>query len=184
MLIKQDTKWLGDPCRSDTKAYRFNRVVEDFLRFTRITRFARWLDETLSVRRHGQFTCSRRNESWLSSEKTNGDYWQKRGKDLCCSYCGSMKPDQFLAHCQQVVEDPDMEIRVGSTDKKYKYYVERPKIRNASYGAIKFYMHHAPMHATLENNYDHSFIDKLNAAVGASNAKFQKLLNHRDTRFQ
>jgi hypothetical protein len=59
-----------------------------------------------------------------------------------CSYCGSIHPDDLIAICRKV--PTDKRYAIEGTTKSYKVYVRQPGVQNASQGAIKFYMHHAP----------------------------------------
>lgn len=73
----------------------------------------------LAASGHG-FTCPRRRETGMDSEDSplvgagrNKDYWEE---DATCSWCGSMRPEDFIA----AVRDG---ARVGATDKNYKLYL-------------------------------------------------------------
>lgn len=173
MLIKKTTRWFGDPCDGRDRAYKINRFVENLLWKTRIGRIWQRFQKFLSQRKHGEFLCRRRKESFRQWPGT--DYWRKQGNDLCCSYCGSWHPEQFLAFCREVVSSPDINVRIEMSDKRYKIYATRPGIRNADYGAIKFYMHHAPLTEDGRLN-DDDFVDTVNAAIDASHKKFAALM--------
>jgi hypothetical protein len=89
-------------------------------------------------------TCPRRREIGLDDPDSpfvgagrDLDTWNVYGRDRCCSYCGSWHPDEFLAHARAGGE-------VELSDKGYKIYVQRPGIKNAGEGAIKFYTQHIP----------------------------------------
>jgi hypothetical protein len=56
--------------------------------------------------------CPRRDE--IGQREVGVDSWRD---DQTCSYCGSFKPEDFMAH----LESGD--IQLGSTDKNYKVYV-------------------------------------------------------------
>jgi hypothetical protein len=116
-------------------------------------------------------TCARRAEHWLAAGEKNSDTWRQVGNDHCCSYCGSMHPDEFAAFLKSVVSDPDPNVKVIDTDKQYKYYVRRPHISNAMQGAIKFYMQHAPIDPDHQDRYQREFVDLLRAALIASAGK-------------
>jgi hypothetical protein len=92
-----------------------------------------------------KFTCPRRIEdgAMLAYGGENSDTWGKRAdKRLHCSYCGSVKPDEFIAYLKEGGE-------LGVTDKNYKAYLGR------SDGG-KFYYQH------LSVEQRHDFIDLLN----------------------
>lgn len=83
-------------------------------------------------------TCpSRMNEMGPWKHEVNLDRWKKVGEDRCCSFCGSIHPE-------------DVESLLGSggaivegTTKSYKVYIRRPDVANASQGGIKYYTWHA-----------------------------------------
>lgn len=98
----------------------------------------------------GKQKCGRRVESWMG--ETNDplpDTWDI-GPDgnRTCSYCGSIHPDDLIQICRKVESNPGYAIE--GTTKSYKVYVRQPGVRNASEGAIKFYMAHAPLKPTEE----------------------------------
>ena len=65
-----------------------------------------------------KFQCPRRKESSIGSSPAfarDNDY---DPSDDSCGYCGSLSPDTFMAR----VESGD--VKLGSTDKNYKVYVE------------------------------------------------------------
>lgn len=63
-------------------------------------------------------------------------------RNRTCSYCGSIHPDDLMTIARKTGVDERYGIE-GAT-KSYKVYVRQPGVRNASEGAIKFYMWHAP----------------------------------------
>jgi hypothetical protein len=87
------------------------------------------LDETL--------LCPRRLES-LSGEMFPGrDHWARIGDWRCCSFCGSMHPDDVI----EAVKKFGTTI-VSTCDKSYKRYIHLPNTPNAGFGPIKFYTMH------------------------------------------
>jgi hypothetical protein len=75
------------------------------------------------------------------------DTWDRGPDDnRTCSYCGSIHPDDLMKICRKTLVDERYGIE--GTTKSYKVYVRQPGVRNASEGAIKFYMHHAPANPT------------------------------------
>lgn len=72
------------------------------------------------------------------------DYWQVRGNDKCCSYCGSWHPDEFLEFLKEAADPSKPGCIDPATGKNYKVYIERPQVKNAMDGAIKFYKWHLP----------------------------------------
>ncbi len=92
--------------------------------------------------------CARRADNPMASQMYGDDLplpdtWNI-GPDgnRTCSYCGSAHPDDLMKICRSALADD--RYGVDATDKSYKVYLRQPGVRNASEGAIKFYMHHAP----------------------------------------
>lgn len=86
-------------------------------------------------------TCPRRmSEIGLWEHKEAQDTWRTVGVDRVCSFCGSLHPADFEAVLERVIQDERCSISLS--DKGYKVYVNRPEIRNASEGAIKYYKQH------------------------------------------
>lgn len=65
------------------------------------------------------------------------DRWDKVGNDRCCSYCGSIHPDDLIA----LIHEQGLSV-IDPSDKGYKWYLNRPGIPNAGFGAIKYYRQH------------------------------------------
>jgi len=98
-------------------------------------------------------TCGRRmTEVGPWDHKEDLDTWELRGKDKCCSFCGSLHPDRVL----ELAREHGTGI-IGFTDKGYKWYVTQPNVPNAAFGGIKYYR----QHDTQE------FIDELNKLINA-----------------
>lgn len=86
-------------------------------------------------------TCPRRmSEIGPWEHKEDLDTWRQSGNDRVCSFCGSLHPADFEAVLERVIQDEKCSISLS--DKGYKVYVNRPEIRNASEGAIKYYKQH------------------------------------------
>ncbi len=102
------------------------------------------------------FLCPRRQgpSSWPGYVH---DVWRKTGPDRTCSGCGSMHPEDMRAALPSVDGE---QVTLDVSDRRHKVYVRRPGIRNASEGAIKFYLAHGPP------NSDNAFWDLLNEKVG------------------
>lgn len=79
---------------------------------------------------------------WERAE--NLDRWDERPAGLCCSFCGSLHPDRFMALLREGFE-------VGPTDKPYKAYIKTPT------GETKFYFVH------LSDEQQTTFVELLNA---------------------
>lgn len=97
-------------------------------------------------------TCPSRLNDFGPWERTeNIDYWRVLpNNDRTCSFCGSMHPDSVL----EAVKQYGIQSIEQST-KSYKWYINRPGIKNASDGGIKYYR----AHDTQE------FIDELNKLI-------------------
>jgi hypothetical protein len=102
-------------------------------------------------------TCGRRAETGMDSENSpfrhsgkNLDTWDLIGDDLCCSYCGSIKPSRVIELVK--LHGPSV---INVSDKIYKWYMRRDEIPNAGFGGIKYYR----QHDTKE------FIDELNKII-------------------
>ena len=67
----------------------------------------------------------------------------------CCRYCGSLHPDDFMAHLETG------EAKLGATDKAYKVYVETMRSSRNPMG--KFYFEH------LSDAQKDRFVELLNA---------------------
>lgn len=100
----------------------------------------------------GRQRCGRRDDLF-SLNRNDGplpDTWD-RGPDgyRTCSYCGSIHPDDLMDICRKSLTDERYDVHMS--DKSYKAYVRSPGVRNASEGAIKFYMQHVPDEPTAED---------------------------------
>lgn len=70
------------------------------------------------------------------------DTWCKEANgDLCCSYCGSLHPEDFIRLVKKS-SDPSSDVSIDSSTKGYKFYIRRPDVVNAAEGGIKFYNWH------------------------------------------
>lgn len=121
----------------------------------------------------GRQRCGRRNENWHGqTDNPLPDTWDL-GPDgnRTCSYCGSIHSEDLMKICRLSLEDEGYSI--DGTDKSYKVYVRQPGVRNASEGAIKFYMHHAPSEPSAEDQ------ELFKAAVRKSKERFQALMAQR-----
>jgi hypothetical protein len=103
----------------------------------------------------GRQRCGRRSDpfSMNRGDRPSPDTWDW-GPDgnRTCSYCGSIHPDDLMKICRLVATDERYALE--GTDKSYKVYVKQPDVHNASQGAIKFYMHHAPVTPTDRDQAD------------------------------
>lgn len=98
-------------------------------------------------------------------DKALPDTWDL-GQDgyRTCSFCGSIHPDDFMDICRKTLTDE--RYAVEPSDKRYKVYVRQPGVKNASMGAIKFYMGHAPAKPTPDDQLTYS------QAVKVSNDRY------------
>ena len=83
--------------------------------------------------------CPRRGEGPGTFENEPlPDYWSPRQNgDLTCSFCGSLHPDHVIS----ILETQGLSV-ISTTDKSYKWYINRKGIRNAMEGGIKYYRQH------------------------------------------
>lgn len=133
----------------------------------------------LFVKKNEEQECPKRAENWIANERFPlPDYWEPRGtnRDLCCSFCGSWEPRQFLAFCKQIVENPtDNRLSIEYIQHKGKMYIRRPNVQNADHGAIKFYVQH--LHALMEPMMEDErkvIEDLINKAIKISNKHFEE----------
>ncbi len=103
-----------------------------------------------------EFNCGRRAENFgmgyqpKAEEVLDGWNLQKDGTRTC-SYCGSLSEEDFIDICEHYAAG-DAGYHLGSTDKSYKFYANRPGVGNAMDGGIKFYIAHVDRsdHLSLE----------------------------------
>jgi hypothetical protein len=111
--------------------------------------------------------CKRRGESVHSEMFPGPDHWELGPDGMrTCSYCGSIHYIDLMKIVHKV--PIDKRYRVEPSDKRYKVYVKQPGVRNASEGAIKFYMHHLPETVPDEDELDYK------KAVRMSNMYFEE----------
>ena len=89
-------------------------------------------------------------DRWVGAGKR--DCWFRTGKDRTCSYCGSWHPDEFLAFLDEVVRTKAEKCSIDVADNHNKVYVNRPNVKNAHEGAIKFKINHLSK-KQYEDNY-------------------------------
>ncbi len=70
------------------------------------------------------------------------DYWRPQGKDKCCSYCGSWKPEEFLLFVGKIIDTHGKCGTIELNDHKDKIYIDRENVMNADEGAVKFRLCH------------------------------------------
>lgn len=122
-------------------------------------------------------TCPRRGEGPAGAMFPGPDRWREVGNDRTCSFCGSCHPDDFLAVCKEAA-DPASPTRVSMSDKRYKIYLYREGVSNASDGAIKFYV----MHFLSDEAFD-AAKPEINEALKVSRVKFASYLEKTSARF-
>lgn len=124
-----------------------------------------------------KFRCQMRDYNIGSDNMFPGpDRWDvRKNGDLCCSYCGAWHPRQFLAFCQEVIDNPDLRTSIEYLKNKGKFYVNRPLVRNAMEGAIKTRSVHID---TWLNRFPEDelkiYLDRLNKAIEVSRQKHKK----------
>lgn len=97
-------------------------------------------------------TCQSRMRQWGPWgpwERAEGlDRWQRhRNGDRVCSFCGSLHLEDFTALVEQALQDGS-DVQIEPSDKAYKVYVNRPSVKSAMEGGIKFYTWHGPSSVT------------------------------------
>lgn len=118
-----------------------------------------------------EFLCGSRGTSRLSDLK-NPDRWcMMRDGSRTCSYCGSLHPEDFHEICVKYAAGEEG-YRFDTTDKRYKVYSNRPGVKNASEGGIKFYTWHAAPR-------DDPRIEEYNIAWAAAHDRFVKVITER-----
>lgn len=102
-------------------------------------------------------SCPRRVESAIHRQAAEGehlDYYHERDGVQCCSFCGSMNPDQFM----KAVKDGHT---VGPTDKSYKVYIsDYPHPDPDGLRPVTIYSSKPPnteglIEVTEKNNHEH-----------------------------
>lgn len=106
------------------------------------------------------FLCPRRIEGGVGARLMDGhrDIWNvEPNGDKTCSYCGSLSEADFYQILESYVAGK-VGYRFTTTDKGYKVYAQRPGVRNAGDGGIKFYLQHVdvnhPEFAKLSKLFD------------------------------
>ena len=92
--------------------------------------------ENSSLERH---TCPSRG-AYDPNIDEGLDVWDTRGEDRVCSFCGSIHPDDLKAILEELPENEEVTVEIST--KRHKLYINRPNIKNASEGAIKYYFYH------------------------------------------
>lgn len=129
-------------------------------------------------------TCGRRFDEYVGgvpvhANREDGlDHWDriKSNGDRVCSFCGSLHPDDWfrlVAAAATASEDaPYANVpEIKRTDKRYKFYVHQPGVRNAMEGGIKFYTQHLRGIAIPEERQQ-EFVE----AQRRSSVRFEKML--------
>lgn len=128
---------------------------------------------------NNQQTCPRRMQEigpW--EHKTNLDTWETVGNDRCCSFCGSMHPEDFERVCELAISDDT--TRIEQSTKSYKVYIHRDGIRNAKEGAIKYYKAHNYTDENDIRRIEPKFIE----AIKVSKQKFDRIMEATRKRYE
>lgn len=89
------------------------------------------------------FLCgSRAGNPQIPGMPTEDNWRSMPDGSRTCSYCGSLHPDDFHDISTRYAAGEDG-YRFDLTTKDYKAYGNRPGVKNASEGGIKFYGWHA-----------------------------------------
>jgi len=122
----------------------------------------------------GRQRCGRRDDAFALNHRDGPmpDTWDLGPDGMrTCSYCGSIHPDDLMTICRRSLTDE--RYGVEGTTKGYKVYVRQPGVRNASEGAIKFYMQHAPRNPSAEDR------DLFSAALRISGERFRAMYDRK-----
>lgn len=88
------------------------------------------------------FRCASRDQTPVRPGMPESDHWRVMPDGTrTCSFCGSLHEDDFIDILQHYVAG-DEGYSFSTTSKGYKWYAQRPNVRNASEGGIKFYNWH------------------------------------------
>lgn len=112
------------------------------------------------------FLCPRRAGVPPHQALPTQDVWHTTGPDRTCSFCGSINLEDLRALLPMV---DGVAVGLSLADRKHKVYIRRPGIRNATEGAIKFYLCHGPP------NSDEEFWKGFTDAVSLSRRKLFEL---------
>lgn len=85
------------------------------------------------------FTCPKRAEMSSHGLPPGEDRWVLRGRDRCCSFCGSADPNEVFKFLRRL---DGLEEFVDLADRRHKLYLNRKGTKNALEGAIKLYFVH------------------------------------------
>lgn len=119
--------------------------------------------------------CAERRNAMPSILKMVGEFdrWDAMPNgDRCCSFCGSLHPDDFKRLVERAAAADDQTWIERST-KGYKWYVHQPGVKNASEGGIKFYTWHLP-----SEEFTAALNKVVPAAIDRSNAKFKRVIDN------
>lgn len=88
------------------------------------------------------FLCDSRGHTPAYPGMPETDHWRTMPDgSRVCSFCGSLHEEDFIDILQHYVAG-DEGYRFDTTTKGYKWYANRPGVRNAGDGGIKFYNWH------------------------------------------
>jgi hypothetical protein len=116
--------------------------------------------------------CLSRATTPISASWPERDTWDTRPNgDRCCSFCGSLHPDDWLRLMKDAA-NPESKTIIDRSDKGYKFYVQQESVANASEGGIKFYTWHIPSEEwAAEANAIHREVVSNSAAKRAAQTK-------------
>lgn len=72
------------------------------------------------------FMCPKRAEVRSHRLPPGEDRWVLRGRDRCCSFCGSADPDEVFQFLRRL---DGFEEYVDLADRKHKLYLSRPGVK-------------------------------------------------------
>lgn len=125
------------------------------------------------------YTCpSAKGHPYGDSENAKRFRIQGDNGDLCCDFCGSYHPVQFMRLIDRILRNKGSDGVYLSTGKPGKLYINRPEVKNSDDGAIKFYINHlfaVPEYYEErkgEKWLKQEIVDKVNKAVKISKEHF------------
>ena len=94
-----------------------------------------------------RFNCPARQQEQRTEK--GADCWTDRGPDRICSYCSSMRFDEFLSWCERACE-PDSKVIIDCGDKPGKWNIVRVGIAGSWQGGVRMYSWHVPKDGSTE----------------------------------
>ena len=111
----------------------------------------------------------------LSSSKDGKSGWRlERNGDYTCTYCDSIHPEQFISFLDTVITDPSLFICAELNGNNGELVINRPGIKVAGEGSIKFYLPHLKVFCDEQNLDFEAMGRKVQRALETSEQKWEK----------